>query len=780
MKFKFLEGLFSGLVKGARSGIYSFVVVSTIAPLAPQALAQRAKLVLEETVVTATKRTESLSDVSLSVAVLDGEKMADAGIESADDIGRYIPNTLISSNGRSSSVVIRGLGSGNNRGFESSVGLFIDGVYYGRDTYLQNAYFDLERVEVVRGPQGTLFGKNTIAGAINITTANPEEEFGGYVKGTFGDFNKQQFEGAVSIPLSDNVGLRLSVQDSQRDGYIENTGGGPDGSARDTTLGRAKLQFAPNDVFDGALTVEWAETQLTQNNGELHSDGSPLSSSPINLGGTLSALQVFQLFDPLADDSLNFKVSSNEDSKLDNQSLITAGTFNLQLGEMILTYVIGYSDLEVTSKDDSDFAPYPLLVQDGREDYEQWNHELRLTSAAGGKFEYIVGLYYFTADYDTSSVLTADALSLQEATLPLVTQGILPRPLGLPLLTTRTQSLEQESDTISVFGQLTWSIADNLRLIGGLRYSKEDKGANNFLQDEDSAPIPLSAALPITPYSVATSRTEEDVLPSLAVEYDFNEDVLLYASYTEGVKSGGFNPSATSPDNLEYEGETARGVEAGFKGRLLDGAASLNLTVFRTEFEDLQVSNFNGSSFVVGNAAEATVQGIEADFSWLILENLQLDASFALLDAEYDEFLNAPCTALAQATSAECATSGADLSGEDLLRAPAWSANLGINYAVPLPALKARLTFAADVLLSDSYFVNIDLDPAEEQDSYALLNARIILESQNQGWQLALIGRNLTDEEVLTGGADVPLQPGAHFGVLIPPRQLEFALSYHF
>ena len=202
--------------------------------------------------------------------------------------------------------------------------------------------------------------------------------------------------------------------------------------------------------------------------------------------------------------------------------------------------------------------------------------------------------------------------------------------------------------------------------------------------------------------------------------------------------------------------------------------------MFYTEFDDLQVSNFNGTSFVVGNAAAATVQGIEADFSWLILENLQLDASLALLDAEYDEFPNGPCTALAQATNPECATSGADLSGEDLLRAPAWSANLGINYIVPLPALEARLTFAADVLLSDSYFVNIDLDPAEEQDSYALLNARIILVSENQGWELAFIGRNLSDEEVLTGGADVPLQPGAHFGVLIPPRQLEFALSYNF
>ncbi|MEH6517848.1 MAG: TonB-dependent receptor [Halioglobus sp.] len=774
------DGSFLTLGKQARRGIYTFILPVAVVPFSPSALAQQTKLMLEEVVVTATKRAESLSDVSLSVAVLDGKKMADAGIENADDIGRYIPNTLIDSNGRSSSVVIRGLGSGNNRGFESSVGLFIDGVYYGRDTYLQNAYFDLERVEVVRGPQGTLFGKNTIAGAINITTANPEDEFGGYVKGIFGDFNKRQYEGAVSVPLSDTVGLRLSVQDSQRDGYVDNTGGGNDGSARETTLGRAKLRFAPNDRFDGTLTVEWAETNLTQDNWELHSDTSPLSRSPVNQGGTLSALQVYQLFDPRADDTLNFKVSTDEESKVDNESLLTAVTFNLQLGEATLTYVIGYSDLEVSSTDDIDLAPYPLLVQDGREDYEQWNHEFRLTSPAGGKVEYIAGLYYFSADYETNSALTADASSLIEATLPLVAQGILSRPLGLPVLTTRTQGLDQESDTFSAFGQLTWSIADNLRLIGGLRYSNEDKDADNFLQDVDSGLIPLSALIPITAYTVGTSRSEEDVLPSLAAEYDFNDDVLLYASYTEGVKSGGFNPSATSPDNLEYEGETARGVEAGFKGRLLDGAASLNLTVFRTEFDDLQVSNFDGTSFVVGNAAEATVQGIEADFSWLIAENLQLDASLALLDAEYDEFLNAPCTALAQATNPECAISGADLGGEDLLRAPAWSANLGINYALPLPALDARLTFAADVLLSDSYFVNIDLDPAEEQDSYALLNARIILASANQGWQLALIGRNLTDEEVLTGGADVPLQPGAHFAVLIPPRQLEISLSYQF
>lgn len=780
MKPNFTDDRLWDLEKQAKRGIYCIGMACVTSVLASPVLAREANLTLEEVIVTATKRAESLKDVSLSVAVLDGQKIADSGVENADDIGRYIPNMLISSNGRSSSVVIRGLGSGNNRGFESSVGLFIDGVYYGRDSYLQNAYFDLQRVEVVRGPQGTLFGKNTIAGAINITTANPEDEFGGYVKGTFGDFNKRQFEGAVSLPLSDTVGLRLSLQDSERDGYIENTGGGNDGGARETSLGRAKLTFAPDDRFDGALTVEWADTQLTQNNGELHSDASPLLPSPINLGGNLSAQQVFQLFDPRADDQLDFKVSTNEEAVLDNESLITSGTFNLHMGEATLTYVVGYSDLEVNSTDDVDFAPYPLLVQNGIEEYEQWNHELRLTSPSGGKFEYIAGLYYFTSDYDTSSMLRADGFSLLSATQPLVALGLLPQPLGLPILTTRTQSLSQESDTFSAFAQLTWNISDSLRLIGGLRYSKEDKDAENFLQDVNAGMIPLAAALPITPYSLATSRSEDDLLPSLAIEYDLNDDVLLYASYTEGVKSGGFNASATSPDNLEYEGEAARGVEAGFKGRLLDGAASLNLNVFYTEFDDLQVSNFNGSSFVVGNASEATVQGIEADFSWLMMENLQLDASLALLDAEYDQFPNAPCTVTGLATIPQCASSGTDLGGKDLLRSPDWSANLGINYMVPVQAFEAQLTFAADVLLSDSYYVNIDLDPADQQGSYALLNARIVLTSENDGWQLALIGRNLSDEEVLTGGADVPLQPGAHFGVLIPSRQLEIALSYTF
>jgi iron complex outermembrane receptor protein len=770
------SGSLSRFTRPAMRSVYCAGLVCLAFTAAPHALAASG-LMLEETIVTATKRLESLSDVSLSVAVLDGQKMSEAGIENVDDIGRYIPNAMISTNGTSASVVIRGLGSGNNRGFESSVGLFIDGVYYGRDSYLQNAYFDLERVEVVRGPQGTLFGKNTIAGAINITTAAPADEFEGYVKATFGDFDKQQFEGAVSLPISDTVGLRLSAQDSKRDGYVKNSGGGVDGSARDTTLARAKLRFEPSDRFDGTLTVEWANTQLTQNNGELHSDASPLAPSPINLGGSLSALEVFQLFDPQADDSLNFKVSGNEDAELDNESLITAATFNMQLEEATLTYVLGYSEVDVNSRDDQDFAPYPLLVRDTREDYQQWNHELRLTSQADEKFEYIVGLYYFTADYDTGSDLVADAISMIEATIPLVAQGLLPRPIGLPILTTRTQRLQQETDAVSVFGQLTWSVADNLRLIGGLRYSNENKDADNFLQDVDSSFIPLSAAFPITPYSVSATRGEEDVLPSLAIEYDFDENVMLYASYAEGVKSGGFNASATSTDNLEYEGETAKGIEAGFKGRLLDGAASLNLSVFRTEFDDLQVSNFDGTSFIVGNAAKATVQGIEADFSMLIIENLQLDTSVAFLDAQYDEFPNAQCTAEELAANSACTN---DLGGKDLIRAPAWSANIGLQYAVQVPALQAQLTFAADLLLSDSYFVNIDLDEAEEQDSYALLNARIILMSEGQGWQLAFIGRNLTDEDVMTGGADVPLQPGAHFAVLIPPRQLEFAISYRF
>jgi iron complex outermembrane receptor protein len=780
MKSNFPDGPFLSEGRQVTRGPCSIVLVTVAVLLNSAAMAQQGKLVLEETLVTATKRVENLSDVPLSVAVLSGKDLADAGIENADDIGRYIPNTIISSNGGATSVVIRGLGSGNNRGFESSVGLFIDGVYYGRDSYLQNAYFDLARVEVVRGPQGTLFGKNTIAGAINITTASPADDLEGYVKGVIGDYDKKTAEGAVSLPLSDTVGLRLSAQHSDRDGYVDNTGGGSDGSARETTLGRAKLRFEASDRLDGTATVEWAKTKLTQNNGELHSDDSPLAPSPINLGGTLSALEVFQLFDPKADASLNFKASQNEYSSLDNKSVITAATFNLQLEESTLTWVTGYSDLNTDSTDDLDFAPYPLLARDAKEKYHQWNNELRLTSAAGGEIEYIVGLYYFTSSFDTSYDLTADALSLFETTLPLVAQGILPRPLGLPLLTTRTQGLDQDSDTFSAFGQVTWRFADDLRFIGGLRYSQENKNADSFLQDVDSGPIPLSAALPITPYSESISRSEGDLLPSATIEYDFNDEVMIYGSYTQGVKSGGFNAAATSPDNLEYGGETAQGVEAGMKARLLDGAASLNLTAFYTEFDDLQVSNFDGVSFVVGNAAKATVQGIEADFSWLITENLQLDASLALLDAQYDDFPNAQCTAEMMVTIPECATSGTDLSDGDLIRAPNWSSNLGINYFIPLQALQAQLTFAADVLLSDSYYVNIDLDPAEKQDSYALFNARINLAWEDRGWQLALIGRNLTDEKVLTGGADVPLQPGAHFGVLIPPRQLEFAVTYNF
>ena len=780
MKSDFTDGPPAFPFKQTPRAIQSLLLASVTALLAPLALAQQGSPMLEEILITATKRTESLSDVPLSVAVLSGKALADAGIENADDIGRYIPNTIISSNGAATSVVIRGLGSGNNRGFESSVGLFIDGVYYGRDSYLQNAYFDLDRVEVVRGPQGTLFGKNTIAGAINITTAGPGDDLEGYVKGVVGDYDKRTAEGAVSVPLSDSVAVRLSAQHSDRDGYIDNTGGGSDGSARETTLGRAKMRFEVSDRLDGTATVEWAKTELTQNNGELHSDDSPLAPSPINQAGTLSALQVFQLFDPQADASLNFKASQNEFSSLDNKSMITAAMFNLQLDEATLTWVTGYSNLDTDSTDDLDFAPYPLLARDLSEKYHQWNNELRLTSAAGGEIEYIAGLYYFSSSFDTSNDFVADGLSLMETTEPLVAQGILSRPLGAPVLTTRTQSLDQDSDTFSVFGQVTWRIADNLRLIGGLRYSKENKNADNFLQDADSGPLPLALLLPITPFSESASRSEEDVLPSATIEYDFNEDVMIYGSYTQGVKSGGFNAAATSLANLEYKGETAQGVEAGMKARLLDGAASLNLTVFYTEFDDLQVSNFDGVSLVVGNAAKATVKGIEADFSWLITENLQLDASLALLDAQYDDFPNAQCTAQMMATIPACASSGQDLSGEDLIRAPHWSSNLGIHYTMPAQALQAQLTFATDVLLSGSYYVNIDLDPAEKQDSYALLNARINLAWPDRGWQVAFIGRNLTDEKVLTGGADVPLQPGAHFGVLIPPRVFEFAVSYNF
>mgnify|MGYP003385745191 CR=1 FL=1 len=723
-----------------------------------------AGLVLEEVMVTAQKRVESLQDVPVSVSALSGEKINDAGIQRIEDLSAYIPNFTMTESAVGNVAFIRGIGSGINQGFEQSVGMFVDGIYAGRSQQFRAPFLDVALVEVLKGPQGTLFGKNTIAGAVNITTAKPTDEFEASISALYEpEHGEQELSLVVSGPLSDTVSGRLAVRKATFDGYLKNTISGKDEANRDEEIIRATLRWTPADDLEvlakfetGSFDVEGRTIQVSSADGVFAGK---------NLGDEITAM-----FGDKEDGIINdTKASRGFDPEVTNTEYDNVTiTVNYDMGEHTLTSITGYSSYDFFENGDVDFTALALLDNSFDQQFDQFSQELRITSPQGETFEYIAGLYYQQTELDN---LTQTPTLLAEV-------GI-----GAPGFN-RNRTFAQETDTWAAFFQSTWSISDTLRLTTGLRYSSESKEAQQALYNADFRTNTVNPALDGVSGAILGSvvhdydedRSEDNLTPAVNLQYDFTPDIMVYASATKGFKGGGYNEAESSGivERFEYDEEEATAFELGSKMSLLDGAAELNTAIFYTEYKDRQVSAFEGVSFVVGNAAQSTTKGIEMDGRWQATEQLILRASMAYLDSTFDDFQGASCTA-DQTLAAIAATGSAactqDLSGEVTEFAPEWSGNISAEYVVPVSA-EMDLTFQVDGNYSDSYFFAQDLDENESQDAYTKWNARIQLSSTDDRWAVAIVGKNLTDEDVVSHGNDIPLFRGAHFAFLERSRSI--------
>ena len=723
-----------------------------------------AGLVLEEVMVTAQKRVESLQDVPVSVSALSGEKINDAGIQRIEDLSAYIPNFTMTESAVGNVAFIRGIGSGINQGFEQSVGMFVDGIYAGRSQQFRAPFLDVALVEVLKGPQGTLFGKNTIAGAVNITTAKPTDEFEASISALYEpEHGEQELSLVVSGPLSDTVSGRLAVRKATFDGYLKNTISGKDEANRDEEIIRATLRWTPADDLEvlakfetGSFDVEGRTIQVSSADGVFAGK---------SLGDEITAM-----FGDKEDGIINdTKASRGFDPEVTNTEYDNVTiTVNYDMGEHTLTSITGYSSYDFFENGDVDFTALALLDNSFDQQFDQFSQELRITSPQGETFEYIAGLYYQQTELDN---LTQTPTLLAEV-------GI-----GAPGFN-RNRTFAQETDTWAAFFQSTWSISDTLRLTTGLRYSSESKEAQQALYNADFRTNTVNPALDGVSGAILGSvvhdydedRSEDNLTPAVNLQYDFTPDIMVYASATKGFKGGGYNEAESSGivERFEYDEEEATAFELGSKMSLLDGAAELNTAIFYTEYKDRQVSAFEGVSFVVGNAAQSTTKGIEMDGRWQATEQLILRASMAYLDSTFDDFQGASCTA-DQTLAAIAATGSAactqDLSGEVTEFAPEWSGNISAEYVVPVSA-EMDLTFQVDGNYSDSYFFAQDLDENESQDAYTKWNARIQLSSTDDRWAVAIVGKNLTDEDVVSHGNDIPLFRGAHFAFLERSRSI--------
>jgi len=746
--------------------------------------------VLEEVIVTAQKREQSLQDVPVSVNVIGGDEIAKSGIGNFEELSNQVPNLSINEGPMGMKIFIRGLGSGANQGFEQSVGLFIDGVYAGRDRQFQAAFMDVGAVEVLRGPQGTLFGKNTIAGAMTVTSAKPSDELEASLTTSYEPrYDSYSAEGVVSGPISDNLMGRMALTQSETGGYMENTALDKTDPVSRTTAARGTLLWEPTDELEMLAKYENGHSRTSGSNYTVDEAGgwSDLLSSSDAKFNTTDASQ---------------RSTSTPESKDTNSESFTLN-INYLLGEYELTSITGYSEYQYEDILDADQTGFEALNASLRQDFHQWSQEVRLTSPLGGEVDFITGLFYQTTDlhHIREGNLNVSAYSATNPILALV-----------PRAQTDTE-FDQQSETYALFGSLTWHVNDALHLTGGLRYTIEEKQANRGLVFNDyesstalgevysptASPI---AGVGLNEYQIAVlglhqvsmyehqvegERRAEDVSPAVKLQYDLFEDVMLYASISKAFKSGGFSEAglqgddpgeyATSPTAFDFDEEEALSFEIGGKTTLLDGAAKLNFALFRTEYSDLQVSSFQGDVFVVGNAAEAISQGLEMDGTVRLGESLFLNASLAYLDATYGEYKNAGCT-VAQLTASAGGCSQ-DLSGRELTNAPEWSANISLDHMLPVGD---TLEFNSHVTLvyTGEQYTATDLDAHSLEQSHTTLNARLALGDNSGSWEVALVGKNLTNEEIRSWTNDLFYLEGAQFSYIEPPRTLALQFNFNY
>lgn len=825
-------------------------------------LSQQAHSQLEEVIVTAQKRAESLQDVSVSVSVVSGEKLSDLGIARVEEMSAYIPNLTLSETGIGTQLFVRGIGSGINQGFEQSVGTYVDGIYYGRAQLTRAPFFDMERVEVLRGPQVTLFGNNSIGGALSLSTMKPSPEFEASVSALIAPENGEtEYTVIAGGELVDGLSARFSYRKFDLDGYVYNKTLSTDEPSRNFDTFRLGFNLAPSDTIDSTLKIEHSTFDVSgrqiailgglrnsfgrgsSTTGESFAKDNAAEVANKNLAEIYNDISVFPNAGGLAPNGKSqgfspdgsFRYSNGDTSNNESNNITLTTVFQLPK-EYELSTTIGYLDYEYQEVCDCDFSGLVLFNYNTAEDYDQQSLELRLTSPAGELFEFIGGVYYQkdNLDYDDSLEIPDDGSALQSLVERIVNPSLFAPDLANIDVPRR---FDQDSEQQAIFGQITWNVADNFRMILGARRSHYEKSATRVLDFVNADGSPLGASktgLPgltqvlaldtlINSIFGAYRHTEEGKREryktsyNFITEWDVTEDILLYGSITEGFKAGGFDVrsnSTTSVDNqpanstnpaaklgtFEFEDEEIIAYEIGTKMRLSD-SVELNMAYFYTEIDSLQVSTFDGSvGFNVSNAGKARTQGLEVEMRAALTQNLLLSASIGTLDFKFLDYEKGPCIASDEmivanglslplqrncsAPTFEDRSYSSDMNGQTNIYVADYSGTVTLAYN---REIFDSLIFDGniDYSFTDEYFANESLDPNMKQPAYGKFNIRMALSDFDNKWNVALLVRNATDEITIGFANNVPLSSSqfgapAYYAFYDQGRTYALQMKYNF
>lgn len=722
--------------------------------LSSPASAQQEDVLLEEIIVTSTKRAESIQEVPISIKAFTGEDIEALDMDEIMDLYVRTPNMAFSRAGGEAQIYLRGIGTNIfGMGVDPSVAVHQDGVYMARTHMALGQFLDVDRVEILRGPQGTLYGRNTTGGAINIVSRGPTLETEGYLSALAGSFSRKEVTAAVGGPIGDTVGYRLAGRWAEDDGYTDDLdpAGTNEIDDNDITSLRGTLAFTPGDQLDFTLIADWSDY-----------DSGNRTVRPLDNLGAAQALGSLPLgaFDETRNNLDTFHVWE--------MTGITA-ILNWELSEMIeLTSITGFRDYESDFLFNTDGTEIDITRSNFKYESDQFTQELRLASTGDGPLQWIAGLYFLTED--------------KFGALGLIRAGGRQALGFLPQFPTGSIILPENNDgqAWAVFGEISYDLTAALRLIAGLRYSSEEKDdmtvfafAPGDLLGLDSPNEPIAFA------SRELSDEWDDVTGKLGFEYDVTDNILLYGSLSQGFKSGGYNAFDLNPS---FEPEKVTSFEVGFKSDSDDGAVRFNGAFFYYDYQDLQVSTFINGLTLTTNAAEATIFGGELELAVRPSEAFEFNVELSLLDATYDEFFDR------QGSNPDGSPRVLDLAGNTLPNAPKFKANVGGSYTIDLGRGNALELFAQASHQDDVFFTQFNESPVEQQ-AFTVVDARVSLLFNDGQWALSAFGKNLGDEEYyhnvvkFTSTSDPVADPfgfGNALGYPAPGRSVGVQVSFNF
>jgi iron complex outermembrane receptor protein len=751
--------------------------------------------VLEEVIVTAQKRVESLQEVPVAITAFSDDQIKNSLLDNTTDLVKLAPSLTFSTGTlpTESAFRLRGAGTQSQSDLvEPSVAVLYDGVVMTRTAQGVADLADIERIEVLRGPQGTLFGKNASAGVINVITKRPSKEFEGSAEFTLAEDGQYGFKGTVSSPLSDTTGYRLSGHYRKDDGFIDNIATGNSINGTENFSLRGKLEFQPNDKLNILLTGEVGEQDsdccvmmplLNENGPDPEGYAALIAPSIANE----SSRTVNQTADPSQQQDI-WGISAEV-----NYDLSWGGT---------LTSITSFRDWDWTgTSPDIDFQPLTggtavpgfgftftrqsiLYVPGNVHDNQTFSQELRISSLQDGPIDWVAGLFYWHSDYNQDNTLR-DALCIGPVAAAVPTMQACPAG-AINSWRSGQMLVESTNQNAAAFGQVNWRPTEKFELFGGLRLIKEDLEWSGYRPNEpapgfpndtvNNFGVPNGGTLPF----MGEFETDDTAWAGkFGGMYDFSDTLRMYASYSRGYKGPAANANSFNFSTEAVDPETVDSYELGLRSELLDNRMSFNATAFFSQFKDYQSQTIDqvSQAFNTTNVGVFETKGVEFELTTQITDNFLVSAAIAYTDAKFDEYVNADCY-VGQTAAQGCINGKQDLSGAQSPNSPDWKYNILARYEFPLASwmgfIQGTYTWQDDVYYRE------DLNPASFQESYGLMNLNIGGSSADNRYGVTFFVENLFDEFFASNRFQIGLPPSGANYVMILTRNVDRYMGVRF